>query len=362
MPAKGEGFDAIDYAWQKEGDCAKILKDWVLAQKATQRVEDLQPGASFKEAWPQWQKTLQEWRKRQQEFKDPIKRKALAAKKKAEAAKKKEADKPEGAEDEGEKEAPEEEAAPMDINVEELDVFTVEDIMDLGNCEPLFANFAYEDWTLLSTRYEIHLLLHSFKKDLNDADRPSFGEKHLAFYYNKYYRKQFSLKMFNFEKMEELVEHIKDTVTIAEGNGFLLTALEENKPLEWFVKLAEEQRRDRQRRLDAGDETAKLKFQRPAAAPPRGDDGRGRPPPSKGASGKGSSGGSRVSYQTSASRGAPPPRYGGAGSAGSRSGAFSSAAPSKRPYTPSTPSYSSKYPRTSYGSDRGVPRGDYYRR
>ena len=36
--------------------------------------------------------------------------------------------------------------------------------------------FVYEDWTLLSTRYELHLLLHSFKADLDDPDRPSFGD------------------------------------------------------------------------------------------------------------------------------------------------------------------------------------------
>eukprot|EP00438_Fugacium_kawagutii_P015722 Skav235345 [mRNA] locus=scaffold520:1253293:1253487:- [translate_table: standard] len=45
---------------------------------------------------------------------------------------------------------------------------------------PLFEKFQYEDWTLLSTRYELHLLLHSFKKDLNDPDRPSFGEPGLG--------------------------------------------------------------------------------------------------------------------------------------------------------------------------------------
>ncbi len=52
----------------------------------------------------------------------------------------------------------------------------VTDILDLGNGMPLFDKFQYEDWTLLSTRYELHLLLHSFKKDLDDPDRPSFGE------------------------------------------------------------------------------------------------------------------------------------------------------------------------------------------
>ena len=102
-----------------------------------------------------------------------------------------------------------------------------QDILDLGNGMPLFEKFQYEDWTLLSTRYELHLLLHSFKKDLEDPDRPSFGEpqlngnfecvnfmfllrscffikwhdnmqpeeKHLSYYYQKYFKKAWDLKI-----------------------------------------------------------------------------------------------------------------------------------------------------------------------
>merc|ERR1719204_939731 len=99
----------------------------------------------------------------------------------------------EGGEDKEEKAKAEE---PMEINAEDVDVFSVKDVCDLGNGEPLFANFVYEDWALLSTRYELHLLLHAFKKDLNDPDRPSFTEAHLAYYYQKYFRKSFSIKSF----------------------------------------------------------------------------------------------------------------------------------------------------------------------
>merc|ERR1712203_483469 len=38
----------------------------------------------------------------------------------------------------------------------------------------------------------------------------------------------------------------------------------EDAPVENFVKLTEEHRRDRVRRIDAGDETAQIKFVRPA--------------------------------------------------------------------------------------------------
>merc|ERR1712196_302305 len=39
--------------------------------------------------------------------------------------------------------------------------------------------------------------------------------------------------------------------------------LAEDATLETFVKVTEEHRRERQRRMDAGDETAQLKFSRP---------------------------------------------------------------------------------------------------
>lgn len=34
-------------------------------------------------------------------------------------------------------------------------------------------DLSLKDWILLSTRFELHLLIHSFKRDLDDADRPS---------------------------------------------------------------------------------------------------------------------------------------------------------------------------------------------
>merc|ERR1740123_1876290 len=113
-------------------------------------------------------------------------------------------------------------------------------------------------------------MIHSFKKDLDDADRPSFGEKHLAFYYNAYYRKAFNLKTYGMEKLSEFVEIIKSTVSISEKNGFLVAEVPEDTPFADFVKVVEDHRRERQRRIDAGDETAQLKFSRPQPAqPPR---------------------------------------------------------------------------------------------
>merc|ERR1740121_1744341 len=96
---------------------------------------------------------------------------------------------PAPAEEEEEKED-EEEQDNGKVDFEKLDVFGVEDILDVGAGEPLFMQFAFEDWTMMTLRYEIHLLTHSFKKDVNDPDRIGIHADHLSFYYNKYFKKQ----------------------------------------------------------------------------------------------------------------------------------------------------------------------------
>merc|ERR1711920_570116 len=127
---------------------------------------DLQPGEWFKGQYDEWKKAVSGWKTAQREFKDPnLKKKAEERKKKVEEEKKKKeaAEKKDGEEEkkdgeekkEVEAEPPKEDVK-MDINVEELDVFAVDNVNDVGNGEPLFANFAYEDWTLLGLRYELH--------------------------------------------------------------------------------------------------------------------------------------------------------------------------------------------------------------
>jgi hypothetical protein len=252
LPSKDEGFDSIRYEWQKESECREVLKKYVLSQKMTQRAEDLQPSEWFKEQWSAWQKQLTDWKRRQTEWKDPNKKKALLAKKAA-------AEKKEG------EEAPE----PMKIDFEDLDVFAVEDVMDVGDGQPLFSQFVYEDWTLLSTRYEFFLLLHAFKKDLNDPDRPSFHESHLGYYYNKYFKKSFGYQTVGVTSIQALVKLIKEVLTVDESL-MLGGKLPEDTPVKNFVQMAEHHRRDRQRRVDAGDETALLKFTRQAPQQPAG--------------------------------------------------------------------------------------------
>jgi len=307
LPSAADGFDAVTFAWQDADACAKHLKSWVLEKKLTQRAEDLQPGEWFKDEWQKWQKIYQDWRRVQSDWKDPAKRKSLIARKKGGDAKEED----EGADKKEDEEKKDEE---MEINAEDVEVSTVKDICDLGNGEPLFSNFVYEDWALLSTRYEMHLLVHAFRKDLNDTDRPSFSETHLAFYYNKYFKKVFNTKYFGVESFADFIDLIKDAIALDEKTNFLKTVLGEETPMEDFVKYTEDHRRERQQRIDAGDETAKLKFSRPAAMPPT----------SEGAHGGHHSGGSRhsasASHHSGGGGGGSYRSGGGSGGGGSHHG------------------------------------------
>lgn len=253
LPTAEEGFEEIAYEWQPMEQCKALLKEWVSARKLTTRVEDLQPSQWFKNHWQTWQKLNGEWRKLQGDWKDPVKRKALLQRKLD--AKRKEA----GADPEAEL---------MKIDAESIDIHTVADVTDIGSGEPLFANFVFEDWTLLSTHVELHLLLHAFRKDLNDPERLSFHESHLAFYYSRYYRKPFELKYFGVETLVDFVEMVSETMKVRD-DGMLEAILGEDAPLDGFLRHTEAYRRERQHRIDAGDESARLKFSKPVPPRPR---------------------------------------------------------------------------------------------
>merc|ERR1712039_16103 len=91
--------------------------------------------------------------------------------------------------------------------------------------------------------------------------------KHLAFYYNKYYKKAFSYKNFGVSNYTELAELIKDSVDLNATNSCLEVQIDDAAPVDNFIKLTEDQRRDRLRRIDAGEESAILKFIKTADRP-----------------------------------------------------------------------------------------------
>merc|ERR1712151_865997 len=81
-------------------------------------------------------------------------------------------------------------------NVQGIDVFAVKDLTDIGDGEPLYGNFKFEDWTLLELRVTLHLLVRAFKKDVADPDREQFREGHLQFYYERYFEKPLDIGLF----------------------------------------------------------------------------------------------------------------------------------------------------------------------
>merc|ERR1719265_1214504 len=75
LPEAGE-FDAVQYAWAKEKDATAYVKNWILERKLTTRVEDIMPGASFKEKSSKWTTESGKWHGVQKSFNAAVKKKA----------------------------------------------------------------------------------------------------------------------------------------------------------------------------------------------------------------------------------------------------------------------------------------------
>merc|ERR1719422_273550 len=130
-------------------------------------------------------------------------------------------------------------------NLLNQDIYSVEDITDVGNGEPLFKNFTFADWALMQLRYELYLLHQAFKRDTGDPERPGIPEMHLSFYYNKYFRKQISPKHWGVSTNAELLDLVKDTAVL-DNHQVLGTPLKDDVEMDLFAKLTEEKRRERQ--------------------------------------------------------------------------------------------------------------------
>mmetsp|Transcript_103489 Transcript_103489/g.194714 ORF Transcript_103489/g.194714 Transcript_103489/m.194714 type:complete len:922 (-) Transcript_103489:155-2920(-) len=301
LPEKSDGFDEIVYEWENSGaKCKTYLEKWIVAKKQVTKVEALQPSAWFHKKYHLWQGIQQTWTTKANEYKSLLSKKAAekaqkaakklaaerkaaldAAKKLAELKKKEEEEaKKEGDKDkEKEEEKPEEkkeeakeEAKPMEVEEEEeeapevevdfagVDIFGVEDVCDIGGKMPLFKDFQFEDWSLMSLRYELSLLVHAFRKDVNDPERPGMPLDHVDFYFNKYFKKNLSTKYYGVEDMSQLISLVNDTLFVTK-DGLLDTQLcEEMESLSSIVKLTEEARRYRKLLLDMGKDEAKLKI------------------------------------------------------------------------------------------------------
>jgi len=205
------------------------LKKWVLQKKLTTKVEDIKPGKMFNDKMAEFTKLSKEWQDKLTAF---------------QAA--------------GKKPTAEQDQAHRD-----MDIFSVTDVNDVGGGVPLFEHFTFEDWELCKLRFEFCVLVLCFQEDANDPDRTGIPVEHFNFYFSKYFKRTANWKMYGLTDVKEVLALIKDTITIKDG--LLVSQLSDDLDnLDIFVKLSEEHRRERQRRVDAGDEGGRLKFVAPA--------------------------------------------------------------------------------------------------
>jgi len=290
IPGEDEGFDVVEFPWSGQSECEEQLKEWIVERKASKRVDDIQPSIWFADKWKEWQRTLTMWHGKHIESKDATKKakakmmpkamskafmsEAMAMSKSApkappEAMKEDSPDdtldvlkamSKEAAQRQGDTPRDAMQQLEHELDSQDLDVFGVDDILSVSNDgEPLFANFAFEDWALLSLRVEMHLLCHAFCHDRNGPER--ICPEHLPFYYHKYYKKTLTPKTYGMETIDSVLNMVKDTIVVAQRSKFMESQLAEDlEDYDIFVKLTEEMRRDRQRRLDAGDPSAQLHF------------------------------------------------------------------------------------------------------
>eukprot|EP00927_Polykrikos_kofoidii_P007075 TRINITY_DN1288_c0_g1_i1.p1 TRINITY_DN1288_c0_g1~~TRINITY_DN1288_c0_g1_i1.p1 ORF type:complete len:993 (+),score=204.02 TRINITY_DN1288_c0_g1_i1:55-3033(+) len=270
LPERGEDFDDIRYAWGQEAECAEYLKAWILDRKHSVRVEDVVPSPWFNEKWATWQKTLMEWTNKLNLYKAvkaqkkaervaEANRKAVAAKAAAKAA----AWKKGGAIEQAEPE-PEEDS---DVDFEGVDTFGLEDICDVDSGAPLFAQFLPEDWVLTNLRFELYIMIHAFQRDCGDPERTGVHLDHLAFYYQKYFKKPLLPKVYNVDTIDAVVALVEDAVNVNFSRILETLIPDELENFDVFVKIAEESRRARILTVETGDESARVKIQPHVLAP-----------------------------------------------------------------------------------------------
>merc|ERR1740121_869371 len=168
----------------------------------------------------------------------------------------KEGDEEEKEEEEEEEKEEEEEV----VDFEGLDIFGVEDIMNIGASMPLFKDFEFEDWVMLSLRYEMYVLATAFSKDVDDPDRKGIHLDHLAFYYSRYFKETLNPKDYGVETFKGIVDLIGDVVRVNADNILESKLGGELETMSVFAKLTEEARRHRSLRLALGEDEARLKL------------------------------------------------------------------------------------------------------
>jgi hypothetical protein len=195
---------------QRVRDLFEQFRDAACAFISRSREVQQEPGAWFKEKWAEWQTTIQEWRERQRHWKDSRRRNG---------------------------------------------------VVNVSSKEPSYFSFTFEDWALLCIRYEIHLLIHAYGRDVDGFLQPFLPQDQLSATYHTYFSKDLEVHAYGFKEFDELAEIIKDTVSIEGKHGHLTPRLGIDADVGHFIELVEAHRNERRRRIDAGDSSAVLNFQ-----------------------------------------------------------------------------------------------------
>jgi hypothetical protein len=123
---------------------------------------------------------------------------------------------------------------------------------------PHFNNFAFEDWALLSIRFELHLLMHALSEGNDAASIVNVND--VPKHYFRFFHEELKVSSFGLQCFRGLADLISDTVQVT--GDCLQPMLAADAQFDDFLLLAAAHRRDRLRRIDAGDETAILYFTR----------------------------------------------------------------------------------------------------
>jgi hypothetical protein len=225
LPGEDEGFKKIEYAWLSQTAAEEHMRSWQKEMKVRTVLKDLKPSEWFKEKKNAWEKDLKEMQE---------KHKAFLVKRDAETSDK-----------------------DLEVSLDEVD-----DIHNAKGDAPLYACFQKEDWFLLSWRYELHIMAHAFAHDVDDADRPGIPVVHISDYFQIYYQRELDHTRLGFTAVAAALTIVKDSITF-EGkrmSEILASRYSPDEPLSQFVKLTEASRRDRARRMDAGDESALIQL------------------------------------------------------------------------------------------------------
>eukprot|EP00435_Cladocopium_sp_Y103_P011023 s1653_g2.t2 len=212
------------------------LLQWLREQKARRIVEGLSPGEWFEKKFKDWKEMRRVFQNGQREF-------SLRSQN-------------------------------DDSLADKVSAIELSEVQDPHNADgegtPIYGNFKYEDWVVLSWRYELHLLSHAFPIDASDSDRLGVPEEHMEHYWRIYYHHHFEPRKLGAANLRDALKVLKEPIQLkatTSGSRILVSACDQETSIDAFVVSVEAYRRDRCRRIEAGDESAALNIPRQNKAP-----------------------------------------------------------------------------------------------